>query len=826
MTKRLDPFSIFILTGLLGLAVMLGVPAAASAAAPGIGMTSGGANGFTTATFFAYVDPQLQTTSWSFEWDLQSSKWCTSGGTSGSPANSTATTPLGEDAFAEQVFVNLTDLTRFTTYCGRFIATNADGEGDGTLVTWQQDPPVLDTLDAFSTSAVSATVDISVNPEGNDTVYDVEYGLASSAWCTSDGVSGPVPNISDNKDLGFTDDNTHDVPVELDEVQTGAEYCARAAAVSPGGEAFATTFVTFTMDKPGATTGTASPTGGSTATVTGNINPNGETTTYQVQYDLSSSAWCTSGGTSGSPAGTTNPATLGFADELFHGVSVDLTALTAASDYCARLIATNVNGEVDGLQVSWTQGVAPDALTFDTYSTGANTATVEGLVNPHDEDTTYAADYGVASSEWCTSGGTSGSPLNTTAGTDPIPNDGFVSVDLTELTNGMDYCAQLVATDANGDAEGGQVPWTQGAPFVDTFDAEPTGLTTATIDGDVNPAGQATSYVLRYDLAGSEWCSTDGASGTPANTTASHNLPDTNPTFHDVTINLSGLTSGADYCGEIVATNGTASTPIDDGEQVFWIQPTPPPTLTVTLPGAGTGVVTSSPAGIDCGAGATKCSASFDQGTQVTLTATPSTGSTVGIWISAPGCSTPGVTTCKVTVNGNTTIGVVFGGRTTHTLTVVNQHAALGGVTSSPTTLENITCGAICSASFNAGTQITLTATAFTGNVFTGWSGGGCSGTGTCIVTLNADTTVTASFKPASTSTSPTPPPATKCVVPKVTGKTLSAARKAIASHHCGVGKVTKVKSSKKHEGKVISQSPKPGKHLKKGSKVALKVGK
>ena len=816
---RLRPASIFTLACLFSLAVTLGVPGAASAAAPGITMTNGGANGFTTASFFAYVDPQLQTTSWSFEWDLQSSKWCTSGGTSGSPADSTATTPLGEDAFAEQVFVNLTNLTRFTTYCGRFIATNADGEGDGPIVTWQQDPPVVDALDGFATSATTATVDISINPEGIDTTYDVAYGLASSTWCMSDGTSGPTPQISDPADAGFTDSTVHDIAVKLF-VQPGDEYCARAEAVSSGGEAFGQTFVTFTVDKAGATTGAVSPTGGSTATVTGNINPNGETTTYQVQYDLSSSDWCTTGGTSGSPAGTTDPATLGFTDELFHGVSVDLTGLTAASDYCARLVATNVNGEVDGLQISWTQGVTPDAVTFDTYSTGSTTATAEGLVNPHGEDTTYVAEYAPANSVWCTSGGSSGSPANTTAGTDPIPDDNFVSVELTGLADGTDYCAELVATDANGNADGGQVPWIQGTPFVDTFDAESTGLTTATIDGDVNPAGKTTSYTLKYDLAGSEWCASGGSSGSPTFSTSPTQLPTADGTFHDVTINLSGLTSGDDYCGEIVATNGTGSTPIDDGAQVFWTQPTPPPTLTVNLPGSGTGVVTSSPAGIDCGAGATTCSATFDFGTQVTLTATPLPGSNVGIWISAPGCSTPGITSCKVTMNGNTTIGVLFGWRTQHTLTVVNQHPALGSVTSSP---ANISCGATCSSSFNAGTQITLTATADSGDVFTGWSGGSCSGTGTCVVTLNGDTTVTATF----TSANQTPsPPNIKCVVPKVTGKTLSAARKAITTHHCGMGKVTRVTSSKKHKGKVIAQSPKPGKHLKKGSKIALKVGK
>jgi|GEM_PF-6479934 len=50
-------------------------------------------------------------------------------------------------------------------------------------------------------------------------------------------------------------------------------------------------------------------------------------------------------------------------------------------------------------------------------------------------------------------------------------------------------------------------------------------------------------------------------------------------------------------------------------------------TLTVTLAGIGSGTVTSSPAGIDCSAaGGAGCSASFDEGTQVTLTATPSQG--------------------------------------------------------------------------------------------------------------------------------------------------------------------------------------------------------
>jgi len=39
-----------------------------------------------------------------------------------------------------------------------------------------------------------------------------------------------------------------------------------------------------------------------------------------------------------------------------------------------------------------------------------------------------------------------------------------------------------------------------------------------------------------------------------------------------------------------------------------------------------------------------------------------------------------------------------------------------------------------------------LTATTTAGSTFTGWSGGGCSGIGTCTVTLSAATTVAAAF--------------------------------------------------------------------------------
>jgi len=60
-------------------------------------------------------------------------------------------------------------------------------------------------------------------------------------------------------------------------------------------------------------------------------------------------------------------------------------------------------------------------------------------------------------------------------------------------------------------------------------------------------------------------------------------------------------------------------------------------------------------------------------------------------------------------------------------------------------------CGTAClqaSQQYETGTELDLTTTNGTGT-FTGWRGGGCSGTGTCTVTMDVARTVTATFVPA-----------------------------------------------------------------------------
>lgn len=81
-----------------------------------------------------------------------------------------------------------------------------------------------------------------------------------------------------------------------------------------------------------------------------------------------------------------------------------------------------------------------------------------------------------------------------------------------------------------------------------------------------------------------------------------------------------------------------------------------------------------------------------------------------------------------------------------------------GEVTSSP---AGINCGVDCTEDFADGTAVTLTASASSGSSFGGWEGGGCSGTGTCSVTVSQVRDVSATFTevpPAPTPPDPTPP--------------------------------------------------------------------
>ena len=168
-------------------------------------------------------------------------------------------------------------------------------------------------------------------------------------------------------------------------------------------------------------------------------------------------------------------------------------------------------------------------------------------------------------------------------------------------------------------------------------------------------------------------------------------------------------------------------------------------TWVLTVIKTGSGSVSSLPAGMSCAADITTCAAGFEPGTNVVLSASPSSGSKFVGWTEA--CTgTTAVAGCSVTMDANKTVKAGFG----YDLTVTKDAAGTGDGTvtssSNPAQAEQLNCGGTCTVTFPSGTIVTLTAAAATDNVFAGWSGA-CSGTSTtCQVTVDAAKSVVGKF--------------------------------------------------------------------------------
>ncbi|MBM3301863.1 MAG: choice-of-anchor D domain-containing protein, partial [Deltaproteobacteria bacterium] len=161
-------------------------------------------------------------------------------------------------------------------------------------------------------------------------------------------------------------------------------------------------------------------------------------------------------------------------------------------------------------------------------------------------------------------------------------------------------------------------------------------------------------------------------------------------------------------------------------------------TLTVAVHPPGGGTVTGT--NINCPG---DCVETYStSGATVQLTATPLGAYQFVNWTgTASGVSNP--ITLNMDVNQSITANFEA---STYVLTVNKAGPGKGTVTSLD---GKISCGESCSsqsAEYNAGDSVTLSANAGSGSAFSSWSGGGCTGVGTCLLTMNADVTVTASF--------------------------------------------------------------------------------
>lgn len=167
--------------------------------------------------------------------------------------------------------------------------------------------------------------------------------------------------------------------------------------------------------------------------------------------------------------------------------------------------------------------------------------------------------------------------------------------------------------------------------------------------------------------------------------------------------------------------------------------------LIVSKSGNGSGTVISSPSGIDCG---DTCTATVGLSETYKFLASPNTGSIFGGW---SGCDSKDGNLCTVITKQDKTITAVFS-KQTYYVTITNSGSTNGVILSNDT--SGIHCGtdawgtnSSCTATYNYGDSVTLTATSMTNKTFYGWSGQ-CttSTTTTCTFTVTSNKTVSIQF--------------------------------------------------------------------------------
>ncbi|WP_369681209.1 CARDB domain-containing protein [Chromatium okenii] len=169
-----------------------------------------------------------------------------------------------------------------------------------------------------------------------------------------------------------------------------------------------------------------------------------------------------------------------------------------------------------------------------------------------------------------------------------------------------------------------------------------------------------------------------------------------------------------------------------------------PVTYKLTVTKTGSGSINSDPTGINCGS---NCSANFESGSAVILTAEPASGYEFNRWSGCTAFATNPLQ-CQVDINKAQTVSATF--TAAAPTTPVNYQLTVkktgnGTINSDP---NGINCGSNCSANFESGKTITLTAAPAADSTFVSWSG--CTAVAAnplqCTVTMSKAQAITATF--------------------------------------------------------------------------------
>jgi len=298
-------------------------------AAPAVTTTAASEVGEKSATISGTVNPNGSETKAYFEY-----------GTTTSYGSTTAEVNVGSGTSAVEKSAAISGLSPNTTYHYRFVANNENpetGKGEDKTFTTIGPPTVTTEAGVSEESGESATLNGFVDPNGQATTYQFEYGTSSGVYTKT----VPEPAESAGSEL-----NGKSVSYTITGLTRGTKYYFRITASNAGGKATGSEKSFVTNSAPVATTLAATAIKPHSATLNGTVAPHGLATKYQFEYGTTISY-----GTKApiSPAELKSQSESGS-----ESVEQPVAGLTEETVYHYRLVAENALGTSFGEDKTFT----------------------------------------------------------------------------------------------------------------------------------------------------------------------------------------------------------------------------------------------------------------------------------------------------------------------------------------------------------------------------------------------------------------------------------------------------------------------------------------
>ncbi|HEV3047026.1 MAG TPA: hypothetical protein VGY13_06650 [Solirubrobacteraceae bacterium] len=353
-------------------------------------------------------------------------------------------------------------------------------------------PETPETGAASAVTATTATLHGVLNPgaTGLPGSYQFSYAPSESGECAGGALAPSSPALA----LGA---EREAVSAAVGELQPHKEYAVCLTAFSLAAEPAMGAAVPFktAAAKPDVEAESAA-VSDSTAALRASVNPENEATTFVFEY---SSKGKEGGALEGAVVKLPGGETLeGFGAD--SQAAPEIEGLALGATYFYRVTATNAAGTTDGTVRAFTTVPAPK--TEAPTAVTATTATFHGKLGPLSEtaETTYHFDY-APGSEGCTSGGAS------SAGSAGTGKGGEVAVStpVTGLEPSATYSVCLVSVNEFGEQVDPTTPQVTfdtpaAGPTVEEGSEHASSVTPfeATLEADINPNNQATTYSFEY----------------------------------------------------------------------------------------------------------------------------------------------------------------------------------------------------------------------------------------------------------------------------------------------------------------------------------------